>query len=200
VIPRYTSNHRLSASFFQPPLLLTESKDDFVSLHEALTRDLAPRGAIEQIFVAEIATYVWEILRLQRCRTQLINLAFEQALFDLLERVVASDSVGTAEQDARNSLIRDWFTKPKARKQVADLLAGVQLDEAAIEAEAMCGAFEDLERLDRLLTLQQARRDKLLRNIAEYRESFATQVREVVSRAEQSCRIEQLPSRVGHGE
>jgi hypothetical protein len=56
------------------------------------------------------------------------------------------------------------------------------MDESAIEAQAFRLCADDLERLDRMLTLAEARRDKALRCLAEYRQIFAKQVRESTDR------------------
>jgi len=56
------------------PLLITESKDEFERIREALDYQIKPRGIIEQIYVEDIAYLVWEILRLRRSKTAIINI------------------------------------------------------------------------------------------------------------------------------
>jgi len=60
------------ALFLKPPLLITESKEDFASLNGALEQEIEPRGIVERIYVAEIAYLVWEILRLRRCKVAIM--------------------------------------------------------------------------------------------------------------------------------
>ena len=66
------------------------------------------------------------------------------------------------------------------------MLADFRLDELAIEAEAIRSVFSELEMLDRMLTLQESRRNKALRSIADYRDGLARQVREVSTRVIES--------------
>ena len=69
----------------KPPLLLTESQSDFDDLVASFRREIVPRGVIEQIYFDDIITSVWEILRLRRCKTVIVNIAFKKALRALLE-------------------------------------------------------------------------------------------------------------------
>jgi hypothetical protein len=93
---------------------------------------------------------------------------------------------------ASNTIVVDWFSKPKARKEVLQLLSRFRLDEFAIEAEAIRSVFSELEVLDRMLTLQESRRNKALRSIADYRDGFAKQLREVSNRIIEADPVIQL--------
>ena len=72
-----------------------------------------------------------------------------------------------------------WFTnEDEGKTQVLKLLAKFQLDESSIEAESIRTQASDLERLDRLLSSLETRRDKALQCIAEYRGGLAKKLRE----------------------
>ena len=86
------------ALFLKPPLLITESEEDFASLSAALGRDVKPSGIVERMYGADIAALSWEIWRLRRCETAIVNAAFEGALYRILKRMTAAD------QDALGSL------------------------------------------------------------------------------------------------
>ena len=62
------------------PLLITESADEFDALRDAFEREIKPRGIVEQMYVPDISSIVWEILRLRRCKVVIINAAFRSAL------------------------------------------------------------------------------------------------------------------------
>jgi hypothetical protein len=57
-------------------LLITESADEFDALRNAFDQEIKPRGIIEQMYVHDISSLVWEILRLRRCKVVIINSAF----------------------------------------------------------------------------------------------------------------------------
>jgi hypothetical protein len=164
------------------PLLVTESEDDFGALTSELKQEIEPRGVIEQMYVADIAALVWEILRLRRCKVGIINTAFKEALSEIVYRLAGEPETGTPESEWVDRVCLDWFSKRAARKEVLELLEKFRLDESAIEAEAIRSRFSELEMFDRMLTLQESRLDKALRSIADYRDSFAKQVREVSNR------------------
>jgi hypothetical protein len=168
--------------FSKTPLLITESRDDFAALKAALTSEIKPRGIVGQLYLADTTTLFWEISRLRRCKVAIINTAFPGAVWGIVDRLLHHPQVGTAERKWVDAVSRDWFSKPEARKEVLELLNKFHLDESAIEAEAIRKRFSELEMLDRMLTMLELRLNKALRSIADYRDSFATQVREVSNR------------------
>jgi hypothetical protein len=85
-------------------------------------------------------------------------------------------------RDEAKDLAHAWFTDKEAKKQVLEILSGFELDESAIEAEAIRRSSSDLELLDRMLTSLESRRNKALGCVAEYRASLAHQLRESADR------------------
>src|SRR4029077_21021271 len=81
-----------------------------------------------------------------------------------------------------HALAHAWFTDQEAKKQVSETLSRFDLDESAIEAEAIRKSSSDLELLDRMLTSLETRRNKALCCVAEYRASLAHQLRENADR------------------
>jgi hypothetical protein len=80
------------------------------------------------------------------------------------------------------NLATGWFTDPEVKDIVSKILRQFQLDESAIEAEAIKRRLSDLRVLDKMLCTLEARLNKTLRCIAEYRESLARQLRESADR------------------
>jgi hypothetical protein len=165
------------------PLLISESADEFDALRDAFEREINPRGIIEQMYVHDICSIVWEILRLRRCKVVIINAAFRTALEILL--VQSLKQPGQYEHDVRGeaqALAQAWFTDKEAKNQVSELLSRFELDESAVEAEAIRKSSSDLELLERMLTSLETRRDKALGCVAHYRASLAQQLRESTDR------------------
>ena len=168
--------------FSKTPLLITESRDDFAALKAALTSEIKPRGIVQQLYLADTAALFWEISRVRRCKVAIVNTAFSGAVWGIVDRLLDHPGMGTAERKWADAVSRDWFSKPTARKEVLELLDKFHLDESAIEAEAIRKKFSELETLDRMLIMLELRLNKALRSIADYRDSFAIQVREVSNR------------------
>jgi hypothetical protein len=165
------------------PLLISESADEFDALRDAFEREIKPRGILEQMYVHDINAIVWEILRLRRCKVVIINSAFRSALEDLLLRLLKQPGqLDFQVRDEAQALAQSWFTDQEAKKQVSETLSRFDLDESAIEAEAIRGSSSDLELLDRMLTSLETRRNKALGCVAEYRASLAHQLRESADR------------------
>jgi hypothetical protein len=160
-------------------LLITESAEEFDAIHDALEREIKPRGSVEHIYVADISSLTWDIVRLRRCKAGIINAAFRRALQDVLAELLREPGqfVDYLPEEAETLALK-WFTNQAARKRVSQLLGRFQLDEYTIEAEAMRISALDLERLDRMLISSEWRRNKALRCISEYRDSLARQLRE----------------------
>jgi hypothetical protein len=165
------------------PLLITESADEFDALRDAFEQEIKPRGIIEHMYVHDISSIVWEILRLRRCKVVIINSAFRSALQSLLTQVLKQPGqYGCDVEDEAEALAHAWFTDQEAKKQVSEILSGFDLDESAIEAEAIRRSSSHLELLDRMLTSLESRRNKALGCVAEYRASLAHQLRESADR------------------
>src|SRR5215831_6155542 len=164
------------------PLLITESADEFDALRDAFEREIKPRGIIERMYVHDICSIVWEILRLRRCKAVIINSAFRRALEDLLVQLRPPGQKDFEALDGAWRLAHAWFTDKEAQKRVSETLTRFDLDESAIEAEAIRRSSSDLELLDRMLTSLESRRDKALGCVAEYRASLAHQLRESTDR------------------
>jgi hypothetical protein len=165
------------------PLLITESADEFDAVRDAFEQEIKPHGIIEQMYVHDISSIVWEILRLRRCKTVIINSGFRSALQDLLKQLLGEPGQYEYEvKDEAEALAQVWFTDQEAKKRVSELLSRVELDESAIEAEAIRRSSSDLELLDRMLTSLESRRNKALGCVAEYRASLGHQLRESADR------------------
>jgi hypothetical protein len=165
------------------PVLITESADKFDALRDAFKREIQPRGIVEHMYVDDISSIVWEILRLRRCKALIINAGFRSALEHLLAQLLRPP--GRYEHDVRDeaqALAHAWFTDKEAKKEVAEILDRFGLDEFAIEAEAIRRSSSDVELLDRMLTSLESRRDKALGCVAQYRTSLAHQLRESADR------------------
>jgi hypothetical protein len=164
------------------PLLITESADEFDALRDAFEREIKPRGIIEQMYVHDISAIVWEILRLRRCKVIIINSAFRSALENLLVQLRQPGQQDFQARDPARELAHAWFTDKEAKNQVSELLSRFDLDESAIEAEAIRKSSSDLELLDGMLASLETRRNKALGCVAEYRASLAHQLRESADR------------------
>jgi hypothetical protein len=179
----------MTKTLSKPAVLMTESKQDYQALQASLEHEIMPRSFVESMYVADIAALTWEIFRLRRCKSGIINNAFNAALGNLLRLYFDFD------YKAAEVLARRWFIDPTAKKEVAGLLREARLDEFAIEAEAVRLSSSNPELIDRMLSAYESRRSKALRGIEDYRAGFAETVRESSDRVLQENRAPKLEYR-----
>ena len=120
---------------------------------------------------------------LRRYKTIIINNSRLAALRGILEQLLCHrdyDRPYDKDLDAED-LARSWFNNKEAQTRAAELLGQFQMDEGALEAEAFRSCSEDVERLDRMLTALEFRRDKALRSVTDYQQSLSKQLQQAAS-------------------
>ena len=165
-------------------VLRTESKDEFAKLVEELNQEIKPTSFIERMYVEDVAYLVWEIIRLRRVKLATINKAFFTALKAILPEIQFPGASGRRPdlREKADKLADQWSFNPEVRGRILGLLQEAGLDESSVEAEAFRLSIDDIEKLDRALTLAEVRRDKAIRMIAEYKDSFAIRLRQSAER------------------
>ena len=170
------SHTKSSAPYFRTIVLKTESEDEFVKMVEKLERDIQPENFIEELYVNEVAALTWEIIRYRRCKTAIITNANHTALKSILLQIRFKPK--SSETLAADRLAHEWYYSQKAKEDIAALLKEAGRDESAVEAEAFRQRLSEIEKIDRLLASVEARRDKALRCIGQYREGFAKRLQQ----------------------
>jgi hypothetical protein len=185
-----TDTTAIDTLFSAPRLLLGESATQFETLRAELERDIEPIGAVEKIYVNDMATLMWEILRLRAFKTGIIRNVRPTALENLFEQSLSSGQPYRAPEHRHEAkrVADAWQKNSQEKQETEQLLQKHQIDENAIEAEAFRLALPDLQQLDRMLVSAEARFSNAIRNISEYRKSFARRVQssaeEVLSRSD----------------
>jgi hypothetical protein len=162
-----------------PPLVRSDDKTEFDRLRETFIGDVAPRGAMEEMYVSDMASIVWEMLRLRRCRAVAVNTAFRDAVATVAERMMdySGEPATAGRRQKALDLARRWFNDGHAKHEVLTLLGRYDLDETAIEAEAMRLSRYYLDEIEKRQAALEARRDKAISCIAACRANFAREVR-----------------------
>jgi hypothetical protein len=172
----------------KPPVLISESADEYASLHKRLVDEMSPQGPIEAVYIEEITDLIWTIQRLRNCKVNVIHLASRRSLVNILTELLTIN--GKIKVD---SLAKQWFGEDEdeaaaAKEEVHEILKRFNLDESAIEAEAIKLVADQLEWLDKNLVSASSRLDKSLRFVKSYRVDFANEL------SRQSNRLLHLPA------
>jgi hypothetical protein len=144
------------------PILITEVAQEFDEMLRKLEAELEPRGIIEEKSVERIAQAIWEIRRYERAKSTIVNVAYRDALRDLLSQV------GVDNEESGN-LSERWFTDAEAKSTVEDRLREVGLDENAIEAEALRRSLDNLQIIEKMIGGLEARVRNGINLVFEYR-------------------------------
>jgi hypothetical protein len=178
-------------ALFGPPLLL--QGEDEAAYDELLARMCAavkPVNVVEEMLIADVVFLEWEILRWRRLKLSLLRRSGHEALEDFLCR--------TFDDDYRLFDIRDMAKESRARKmaqaharhepeaieEVDELLAANGLTLHDIMAKGLAAKIEEFERIDRLITIAESRRNASLREIDRHRAALGEAVRRNVQEVE----------------
>jgi hypothetical protein len=177
--PNRRKSGKRASDFSGSVILKSESNAEFAKLLEEFNQEIQPKGFIERMYVEEFAYHVWEIKHLRCIKDGIINNAWQTALGNILKKILLPPA-RAAHLDhilAPRELAYRWFVDKETRRRVSSLLKEAGLDWSAIEAEAYSLMLGDLERVDRILTAREDRRDKDLLLIATHKESLARKIR-----------------------
>lgn len=185
---RYVSAREF-LSIASSPVLNWESEDDFSRVRMALEYEVGPREFIEEMYVSEAVTIVWELLRWRRLKQMKIHRAYWNKLHDMLSEQ-CNETVESTEHDNAKlkrfneekfdrvwGLAQHLFDDEKARNKIADLLDGYEIDSVEIELSVMDSLWQELATLDHAIAAAELRRNRALRCIADYRESLASVIK-----------------------
>jgi hypothetical protein len=85
----------------------------------------------------------------------------------------------------RDVLVGDWFARePEAIKRVDQILESAGLTMDAVMAQSLSIKLDDIERIDRMTALAEARRNAILREIDGHREILSQNLRRAVQNVE----------------
>jgi hypothetical protein len=171
--PNMTETTAIDTLFSAPRLLLGESAAQFETLRAELERDIEPIGAVEKLYVNEMALLTWDILRLRGFKTDIIRNARPAALEGLLKNLLSNGQALKKDNSKEAKDLATLWREDRDNGKVEQLLQKYDLDEGAIDAEAFRLAFPDLQQLDKMLMSMEARFSNTIRNVSEFRKGFA---------------------------
>jgi hypothetical protein len=154
--------------------------EDITLYDDLLTRistAVKPKDILEDIWVREDVDLVWEIFRLRRLKWTLLAANAQEGLIKVLAPLI-----GWGEA---NTLADAWFArKPSAIKRVEKMLASADLSIDAIMAQTLSIKLDDIERIDRMIAVAEARHNAILREIDRHREVLSQNLRRAVQDVE----------------
>jgi hypothetical protein len=165
------------ASRARPPVLRSESAEEYAALHKRLVDEINPQGPIEAMYVGEITDLIWTIQRLRNFKITIIILATRRSLVNILMELLTHHAKIKVDKLAKNWFDEDEDEAAAAKEEVRKILQRFNLDESVIEAEAIKLVADQLDWLDKNLATASSRLEKSLRFIKSYRADFANDLR-----------------------
>ncbi len=152
------------------PLIDGEDGTNYDVILERISADVAPADFVEEIWVRNVVDLVWDSVRLRRLKSQLLHAAAHEGLERVLTPLTAWDKA--------DKLSRKWASgDEEAMCEVERLLgqAGLTIDD--VMAQTLAARIDDVERIDRMVIIAEARRDAVLREIRSRRTAFGQALR-----------------------
>ena len=152
------------------PLIDGEDGTNYDVILERISADVAPADFVEEIWVRNVVDLVWESIRLRHLKSQLLHAAAHEGLARVLTPLLDWPSA--------DRLSRTWaLGDEEASAEVERLLGRAGLTIDAVMAQTLAARIDDVERIDRMVTIAEARRDAVLREIRARRAAFGQALR-----------------------
>ena len=152
------------------PLIDGEDGTNYDVILERISVDVAPMDFVEEIWVRNVADLVWESIRLRHLKSQLLRAAAHEGLARVLTPLLDWPSA--------DRLSRQWaLGDEEAAAEVERLLGRAGLTIDAVMAQTLAARIDDVERIDRMVIIAEARRDAVLREIRSRRLAFGQALR-----------------------
>lgn len=168
----------LGTLFAKRPLVLGEAEADYDELLSRVSAAVKPTDVIEAMWIKDVVDLMWESQRLRRLKASLLMKAARGALVNFLNKIKDVGHTNGAPVLTPSQLARGYVTGDNvAVAEVESILHSRGLDADWLMAQALSERLPDVERIERLITGADARRNRALSEIERRRESFARRLR-----------------------
>lgn len=189
---------KASVSDLAPPVLLEgEDRAEYNRLFAAVMDSVVPRDALEKLWVEDVVYLVWEARRLRILKAHLLRSSarhgLQEILGPLMREIGDTDVIRSlhGQFSSADVLVRDWYANdPKARSEVDALLKKAGLSMADVMAQTLALKMDDIDQIDRMIALSEARRNGALREIDRHRSALAAQLELALAEIEDAGPVE----------
>jgi hypothetical protein len=182
------SESRPEKLFGQLPLFEGEDPKSYDQLLKEISDAVAPADILEEILVHDYGHEQIEMLRYRRLKAELIKVNAYKGLAETLVPLVGRSRAET--------LAEGWAAhKSDVVEEVDKILTSAGLSTDSILAQTFSVKLDDIERMEQLTTIAQARRNAVPREIDRHRQTLGQRLRRVPQQLEdnQSRLIESTP-------
>ncbi|TXN03428.1 hypothetical protein FV222_08560 [Methylobacterium sp. WL103] len=169
--------------FEERPLLPNEDAGQYDTLLRTIIAQVKPADVIEAIWVKDIVDLIWEAKRFRRWRGQILTQTRLQAVTSLILPVLEAQNHSPFEPEAERrreaeTLAMGWLNGSADETSATEKLLRTRgLTPMDVTAHTFQLKLPDIERIERMITAADQRRDTLLREIERKRMSLSQQLR-----------------------
>jgi hypothetical protein len=180
IVPiRQKLRRREKPSLFGPPALFEgEDAAAYEKLLERFTADSKPEDVFDEMWVRDLVDLTWETRRLRRLKAHLLTCVMRDNLSPIFEPINIVEK-GSDRELSADEIAELWVARdPLAIEEVNQQLSSKGLTLEHVAALAFSARIEDFERIDRMITSAEARRNDALRELERHRETLARALRQ----------------------
>lgn len=160
-----------------PPILESESLDNYNALYDRVRSAVAPADIIEELWVRDVVDLSWDLLRLRRVKSKIFATQAHRGVRAILAPL--------NEYPRLDDLVGGWAARNKvSMKEVEKTMRQAGFDQENLEAATLAASIDILERIDRLMWQAEGRRNDALSAIDRRREGLARRLRDAVAEIE----------------
>ena len=153
-----------------------ENEAQYTSLAARIVAGARPRDAIEELLARDVIDLSWEILRLRRLKTGVLKASMYEGVAKVMEGLGYEEIMESA---------KAWAAGDKrAKEEVTRALAKANLSMDEVTATTFELNLETFERIERLLSGAEVRRNNALREIDRHRSAYGAAVRQTLDEVE----------------
>jgi hypothetical protein len=163
--------------FGPPPLFEGEDTEVYDQLLKQICTAVMPADILEDILVRDGVDLTIEVLRLRRLTVNLMKVNEYKGLSETLAPLVGRSQAET--------LAEGWAArKPEVVEEVNKILTSAGLTPDSILAQTFCLKVNDIERIEHMIALAEARRNATLREIDRHRQTLGQKLRRTAQQLE----------------
>jgi len=163
--------------FGPPPLFDGEDTKIYEQLLTRVSTTVMPTDIFEDIWVRDFVELTFEVLRLRRLTANLIKANAHKGLSETLAPLVGWSQAET--------LAEGWAArKPDVVEEVNKTLTSAGLTTDNILAQTFSLKVNDIERIEHMIALAEARRNDTLREIDRHRQTLGQKLRRAAQQLE----------------
>jgi hypothetical protein len=171
----------LRCLFDRPPLVHGESLKLYHAVRSSLASIIEPRDLLEWLYLINLVNTEWDILRLRSLTADLLSYQQELELARYLSQDIKLRNSNIVRRGPpigeRLDLARMCLEGNAQAKRDVNAVLGKKkrtFHHQSLTAKAFLNVIDPFENTNRMLTLAEMRRDRLLRSIESYRQSLFT--------------------------